>query len=873
MIRIGSIRGEALNEGGRLLAIRSVGASELVPTQQSLIMKNDLCIHQALRLGISPGGLLHAGESVVVSANGAGELVVREGARGGFAEIARMRLTADAAWTWRPEACGQYALEFTADAGGEVLRRPLAVVDRAWAVCQITVGAFTAEDFADLIHEARVAADYYVTLRSRAADGAFSAVDPRWRDYERLHGDAIHPHVMAKDVGAIASEFAHDDPNWESLPLAGIEARLRVLQAWWQAQGYAPLDRIATYTPCNVFTRACRAAGIRVVHSLCPEQNWSDGEWAINHWGMPTCPFWIAPDDFRKAGARDKHGVLGITMNHYQVLLPHLTHWGDFVLSPSHFTRWIRAVDSGDESSRFRQFLTDTIKGGSPLGEAPFFFVAGFEFGRTFGTANMTAYNRAGLSRLLALPKTENLVFVTSGDVRAYYDRHVARLPDRAFRQRDNWVGVTVNGKPGQAGDSVVIERGDYKALIREGAHLPFFYYDYRTRWEFPTADIHAPMDFAAALALELAVTPLSAGRLRLEARAPLTRATPFVVWDAEVDDSGLGEFVRLPLGALDDGRTVTLLEAPAGWTGRRELTLRIVGSERGTRRDDRWVMQTFGEGETMHTYLHLDAPLTGAVGVPVRLAKACVLDDAKQSLGAVPAGERVLEFGPLQGWYRFWGCGVADILPTEEIEAVLGKSGVLLAADAAEETRRHAAALDATAWSHPALRGKQRVISAHCGAALPLGTRSRAYAHDRVLPHQAGVNASEYADGVISFGPGRAFWYHPRGLHFRITGLKDGAETTDARWTVLLHSFDPQGLGAAYRVAVGPEKRAVGRWEVPVVAEAPEAFFPVEVTARDLDARGRVSFEIRSDQTSLIHWWKDGGFIAALHAFWAGRS
>jgi hypothetical protein len=563
--------------------------------------------------------------------------------------------------------------------------------------------------------------------------------------------------------------------------------------------------------------------------------------------------------------------VLGITMNHYQVLLPHLTHWGDFVLSPSHFTRWIRAADSGEESARFRQFLTDTVRGGTALGDAPFFFVAGFEFGRTFGTANMTAYNRAGLARLLAMAKTEKLVFATSGDVRAYYDRHVPALPERAFRQRDNWVGVTVNAKPGQAGDSVVIERSGYKALIREGAHLPFFYYDYRVRWDFATADIHAPADFATACALELSVTSPTAGRVCVEARAPLSRATPFVVWDADVVDAG--GFARLPLGSLDDGRTVTLLEAPAGWTGRCELALRVTQTALETRRDGRWVLQTFGEGETLHTYLHLDAPLTGAVSASVRLVRKAVVDDARGSLGEMAAGGQLLEFGPLQGWYRFWGCTVADIAPAADIESVLKQSGCLLSADADEESRRHAAALDAKAWDHPSLRGKQRVVSAHCGAALTLGTRSRAGADDRISAHEPGVTAAEYADGVIAFGPGRAFWYHPRGLHFRISGLNDAAKSDDASWTVLLHTFDPQGLGAAYRVFVGSGKRAVGRWQVPVAADDPGAFFPVEVTARDLDARGRVAFEIKADQTALVHWWKDGGFIAALHAFWVGRS
>ena len=826
--------------------------------------------YSPLRLAVSPGGLLRPGEAALVSVNVAGALRVLAGGHDGFAEVARARLAPGEPWRWLPSTCGRYALEFTADFG-ETLRRPLAVADHDWAVCQITVGAFTAEVFSDLIHDARVAADYYVTLPRPDRPEGFSASDPRWRDYERLHGDAIHPHVMSNAFGHIAPELAHDNPNWETLSQAGIEERLRALQAWWVAAGYAPLDRIATYTPCNLLTRACAGAGVRVVHSLCPEQNWSDGEWAINHWGMPTAPFWIAADDFRKAGRRDANGcgVLGITMNHYQVLLPHLTHWGDFVLSPSHFTRWIRAADSGEESTRFRQFLGDTVRGGAPLGDAPFFFVAGFEFGRTFGTANMTAYNRAGLARLLELAKTEKLVFATSPDVRAYYDRHVDALPDRAFRQRDSWVGVTVNGKPGQAGDSVVIERGDYKALIREGANHPFFYYDYTRHWSFATADIHAPADYASACAGELEISELSASRLRIEARAPLSRAVPVALWDAVVDDTrGL---VRLPLRELDDGRVVTLLEAPTGWRGRVELETRPSAPVRPTHRDGRWVLQTFGEGAETHTYLHLDAPLTGDVRAPVRLTRETPVDGAQGPLGVFPAGEHELAFGPLRGWYRFWGCGVADILPAEDIETRLRDSGLLLTTDAAEEAHAHAVALDARAWEHPALRGKGRVLTAHCGVALSLGTRSRSTGHDRLVPHEPGVTASEQADGVIAFGPGRSFWYHPRGLHFRVGGLK--AEGDGDRWTVLLHSFDPQRLGAVYRVGVGTDKRAAGVWRLPETAHDPAACFPVELTAAGIDAHGRAAFELRSDQPGRIHWWRDGGYIAALHALWVGKS
>ncbi|CAN5502038.1 hypothetical protein BH09VER1_BH09VER1_53640 [soil metagenome] len=379
---------------------------------------------------------------------------------------------------------------------------------------------------------------------------------------------------------------------------------------------------------------------------------------------MPTCPFWFASDDFRKPTLKAVDGVVGMTMNHYHVLLPHLTRWGDFVLSPSHFTRWIRAADSGKESTRFKQFLTDTLRGWKSLSGDPFFFVAGFEFGRTFGTANMTDYNRSGLEALIELARTENVVFSTGADVWKYYERHLPNHPETAFRQRDSWIGCTVNGKPGQAGDSLVVERRDYKAMIREGELLPFFYYDYRVKWEFETQDTKAPHDYADALRKELSAE-LRDGMLAVEAKKPLERAVPIGIWDAVPGES---PFRAVQMPSIDDGRAVTLLEIPAGWSGTQTLALAPVIPPQ-TRRNDIWKMQTFGVGESMHTYVHLDAPLTRDVEVVLTLSQRAVVDSATGTLGEHGPGSLSLPFGPLNGWYRFWRCRVEDICVPENVE------------------------------------------------------------------------------------------------------------------------------------------------------------------------------------------------------------
>ena len=812
---------------------------------------------EPIRLSVLPGRLLKQGESCDFIANAEGDLVISRRTPAPKAELQRFHLTAGQAQSWQPADCGNYVLEF--HAGGERLQAPLAVVGPGWAVCQITVGAFTSEDFAETIHGSGVAADYYIGLSQRKGE-AFTAFDERWPQYERLFGDAIHPHVMARDIGAIDESLAHEDPNWDSLTEEGIQTRLKALQNWWIERGYEPLDRLATYTPSNIFVKSCGEQGLRIMHSLVPEQNWSDGEWAINHWGMPTCPFWIASDDFRKAGRRGPNSVLGMTMNHYQVLIPHLTHWGDFVLSPSHFARWLRAADAGETPVRFGQFAEETVKSWTAFNGDPFFFVAGFEFGRTFGTKIMTRYNRRGLEKLISLSEKYPLAFATSRDVLAYYDRHIEGLPERAFRQRDSWAGVTVNGKPGVVPDSLVIEREDYKAVIVAPENQSFFYYDYLTTWTFHPRDEDAPHDYAEDCRKELSVEQ-TAGSLKLSAKAPLTRTIPVAVWDAGLIDS---PFTITALPVLDDDRKLSLIEIPKGWSGSVEIPLTPVPAAAPA---SRWETKTFGLGAERHTYLHANLPLVKDTPLKVRLKKAARVDSAQGPLGELAAGEHALPYGLLLQWYRFWECGPEDI-EVSDADLPAADSPLLVQPDWENEVARHEEEIHAKALVKGGWKPEDVLCGVLCGANLPLGTRSRASKWDRLITSQKGVKAAEFGDGVIAFGPTRSFWYHPRGFHFKVSGIDP---STQKGWKILLNSFDPQGRNAAYHVKIN--NRVVGHWVLPQSPEDDSAWYTVEATPEDLNHEGRLVLSLGADQTAVLdEWWAEKGFIAAVHAVWVGE-
>lgn len=69
---------------------------------------------------------------------------------------------------------------------------------------------------------------------------------------------------------------------------------------------------------------------------------------------------------------------------------------------------------------------------------------------------------------------------------------------------------------------------------------------------------------------------------LTLRAAKPLARAVPVAVWDGEIAGDRPGRVFQPP--QLDDGRTHTVLELPAGWHGECVLAVRNVSEPPGRR-------------------------------------------------------------------------------------------------------------------------------------------------------------------------------------------------------------------------------------------------------------------------------------------------
>ena len=775
---------------------------------------------------------------------------------------------------------GSYLVRCTV-APGEVRTRYLAVAAPGWTVVQMTSG-LTGDRMDDIVHPRRVPMNYYLSVSQARKEPCF----PAW---QREYGDGIYLHLHPDSLGEIDPEFATSRQNWEDFSVPEIVERLRAIDGWMRGLGYAPLDGFASYTPSNSLVEAMRAVGWKILHSVVPEQNWSDGHWAINHWGMPNQPFYFAADDFRKSAPRGAAGpgrdVLGMSMDSYHLYMPHVVHWGDNVLSPSHFLRWHRTVESGPVPVRFENFLDDYLAVASGMSDSPYFLIAGFEFGRTFGTRSMTDHNRAGCECLLDRARCGGrIVFAAAADVAAWYERFLVHPPDSVFAQRDYLAGTRIMGKPIDSGPSVGMEMAAYKACFAHLCNLPFYHYDYTVPWHFPAADTSAPQDFAGDDAARVRVA-VADGTARISAADPLPRATPVCLWDAvpESVPDGLRVF-RPPV--LDDGRSHAVLELPAGWRGSLSIPLTSTAgpdrAEFGGLVTPLWRVQTIGPGARRHSYAFLDTPLLSPCRVTFRVPRPCRIDSLERPLGAFVAGDTVtLEFDSRRTWFRFWGLSPAEIQP--DAEAVRA-----IEAAAAEWREFSADAPAALAAIHEADDAFFRsvvppeetlLLDIDCFGNAVFGERSRALPFDRTVYAAApALVAREYADGGISRGFGKSFWVHPRGLGFQIEGidalaLPPGARLRVRLCTVVGENEPPLSYlmtaSSGGRILLGGKTRALddpGRvvWTCPRERTV-DGMFAFDVSVSDI-SDGILSVGMRANQTKILgDWFAEGGFVARL--------
>lgn len=254
----------------------------------------------------------------------------------------------------------------------------------------------------------------------------------------------------------------------------GLEQMLRCLKI----MGVTP-EIVASYTPDYYAIDVLEENGVKVLNSLVNWQNCDDGDWIINHCGIPSQPYYPARDNFRRNG--EKRKIMGFPQGNssydrnYSIMafdgcpsnvMPGQRYFENRVLH-HHAQRFFDAFDG---------YLTD-CKNCDDLTTITVCIEA-FR-----GFSDWSAVNEMALQYVVQKASTEKIVFTSAADVADYHQEKSLPLQKAYFYQPDVYYGYHNADLPGHIPDRLEAETPEYLAVISRGDTVPTYLYDYTVPW------------------------------------------------------------------------------------------------------------------------------------------------------------------------------------------------------------------------------------------------------------------------------------------------------------------------------------------------------------------------------------------------------
>lgn len=406
-------------------------------------------------------------------------------------------------WKWTPPACGNYLVRWQCDVGGDISEfvRNFSVIDGKWAVVIVHTNANGNHPPEKHLHRLRIPSVLFSGL-------------PLWGDYANPHslagisrdarqfGDDYlislwqsNTYVEGEAQDESATSFSHEPANVQ-------QAILRAYRALLAACRFDPVPtHIMISAMSNEVMQSMREAGYDVAGGLYADQNWDDagGRVQIDHWGMPSRPFFMSTQDFRKEGDGGPRGMIGIQQCHRHTVLCRdyncvfsLEPGADYMMDRYqgiHRQRSIAPIAWLRETMMF-----DSILASADLTREPLFFTCCFEFAGFDWMPEMYQIQEAFAEYLARECGSRTLAPATISSVADFYRRHYTETPESVVYLPDVWAGRVDTGydrpRPAVHPDTMEIENGTFKSIFRKGDLLPYVHYDYTTRWGYPHADL-----------------------------------------------------------------------------------------------------------------------------------------------------------------------------------------------------------------------------------------------------------------------------------------------------------------------------------------------------------------------------------------------
>ncbi|MCB9770355.1 MAG: hypothetical protein H6752_19325 [Candidatus Omnitrophica bacterium] len=389
-------------------------------------------------------------------------------------------------WKWTPTGTGNYLLHWVCDIGGDipVFYRNFSVIDDSFAVAILNSTSHRQPRPEPDFHELHLPFSYWaesMLFTPRGSAQQFANFSMGARQY----GD--DPGLMIFKGGCYLKD---DQTVFYDEPEPVQRAVLASYQELWGMHGFPqPLSSLYTYGLGNGPVKVARSLGFDLLGALCADQNWGDGPFQINHWGMPARPYFVSSEDFRKPGPGNSGAMVGVQQcERYTVGCRDYNCVYSFEGGISYaFDQYTaqakdRVVDE-IILSREKDFLECLLNSAGQT-DTPFFFSCGIEMNGVW--PEMAEINRMMMEHLVKRSRDFPLAFANASETAKFMRRHYDKTPESILYLPDVYCGLTQGGKPACHPDTMEIENADLRAIFRFGEELPYAQYDYTASWNYP---------------------------------------------------------------------------------------------------------------------------------------------------------------------------------------------------------------------------------------------------------------------------------------------------------------------------------------------------------------------------------------------------
>ncbi len=381
---------------------------------------------------------------------------------------------------------GQHLIRWDSNVGGDIESywRSYAVIDASYAVVILNVLSSPRQPFYNNhlpinIWELNLRRNQTLEWLQKSKASAWANLS---RDC-RQHG--ANPLFFSMTSWNNYTQFREDSEALQRLKLQNLKSII----PWF---GFDPVNlNYGDYGIGTATARIARELGFSYIHSLCNE-NHLDALCGINHWGKPERPYFISPDDFRKASAPEEDTLLGFSQlqrhlalarNYYCGYVPEAGSYKDFLPKNNDLAK------SSIESFYRKQIdFVEAIFQNRLSQRTPYFLTFDFQFGGNNDWPAIAAGDQHILDAILNKAKTEPVTFATQADIAAFYRRHYCKqIPESTSYYQDYFAGIVKSPgipKPAEFPDVMTLENNQLMSIHHCNEILPESHYDYTIKWD-----------------------------------------------------------------------------------------------------------------------------------------------------------------------------------------------------------------------------------------------------------------------------------------------------------------------------------------------------------------------------------------------------